>query len=200
MTDVTTDERDVETPDVGVVELDELDQQLVGQLVDRARSQGLRLTGADGLLAQLTKTVIESAAEGEMDDHLGYAKHDPAGRDGGNSRNGTRTKQLLTDVGPVEVAIPRDRDGSFEPQIVRKRQRRLSGIDGLVISLSAKGLTHGEIAAHLAEVYDAQVSKQTISTITDRVIEGMSEWQNRPLDPGRFLAVDANRIGVFFAV
>ena len=107
----------------------------------------------------------------------------PAGRDGGNSRNGTRTKQLLTDVGPVEVAIPRDRDGSFEPQIVRKRQRRLSGIDGLVISLSAKGLTHGEIAAHLAEVYDAQVSKQTISTITDRVIEGVSEWQNRPLDP-----------------
>src|SRR5271167_3901279 len=118
-----------------------------------------------------------------MDDHLGSAKHHPARRDGGNSRNGTRTKQLLTDVGPVEVAIPRDRDGSFEPQIVGKRQRRLSGIDGLVISLSAKGLTHGKIAAHLAEVYDAQVSKQTISTITDRVIEGMSEWQNRPLDP-----------------
>jgi transposase-like protein len=182
VTDVITDKRDAETPDV-VVELDELDQQLVGQLVDRARSQGLRLTGQDGLLAQLTKRIIESAAEGEMDDHLGYAKHDPAGRDGGNSRNGLRTKQLLTDVGPVEVAIPRDRDGSFEPQIVRKRQRRLSGIDGLVISLSAKGLTHGEIAAHLAEVYDAQVSKQTISTITDRVIEGMSEWQNRPLDP-----------------
>jgi putative transposase len=127
-----------------------------------------------------------------MDDHLGSAKHDPARRDGGNSRNGTRTKQLLTDVGPVEVAIPRDRDGSFEPQIVGKRQRRLSGIDGLVISLSAKGLTHGEIAAHLAEVYDAQVSKQTISTITDRVIEGMSEWQNRPLDPGQSLADVAN--------
>jgi transposase-like protein len=118
-----------------------------------------------------------------MDDHLGSAKHDPARRDGGNSRNGTRTKQLLTDVGPVEVAIPRDRDGSFEPQIVGKPQRRLSEIDGLVILLSAKGLTHGEIAAHLAEVYDAPVSKQTISTITDRVIEGMSEWQNRPLDP-----------------
>ena len=101
----------------------------------------------------------------------------------------------------MEVAIPRDRDGSsFEPQIVGKRQRRLSEIDGLVISLSAKGLTHGEIAAHLAEVYDAQVSKQTISTITDRVIEGMSEWQDRPLDPGRILAVDANRIGVFLAV
>ena len=182
MTDVITDE-DAKTPDVGVVvELDELDQQLVGQLVDRARSQGLRLTGEDGLLAQLTKTIIESAAEGEMDDHLGYAKHDPAGRDGGNSRNGARTKSVLTDIGPVEVAIPRDRDGTFEPQIVRKRQRRLSGLDSLVISLSAKGLTHGEICAHLAEVYGASVSKQTISTITDRVIEGMSEWQTRPLD------------------
>lgn len=183
MTDVTMDESVVESADQqAVVRLDDLDQQLVGQLVDRARSQGLRLTGEGGLLAQLTKTVIESAAEGEMDAHLGYGKHDPAGRDGGNSRNGARTKSVLTDIGPVEVAIPRDRDGTFEPQIVRKRQRRLSGIDGLVISLSAKGLTHGEICAHLAEVYGAQVSKQTISTITDRVIEGMSEWQNRPLD------------------
>jgi putative transposase len=183
VTDVIMDEKVVETPDrQGVVRLDDLDEQLIGQLVDRAHSEGLRLTGEDGLLAQLTKRIIESAAEGEMDDHLGYAKHDPAGRDSGNSRNGTRTKRLLTDVGPVEVAMPRDRDGSFEPQIVRKRQRRLSGIDELVISLSAKGLTHGEICAHLAEVYGATVSKQTISTITDRVIEGMSEWQNRPLD------------------
>jgi len=130
----------------------------------------------------LTKRIIESAAQGEMDVHLGYAKHDPAGRDGANSRNGARAKTVLTDIGPVEVTIPRDRDATFEPRIVRKRQRRLSGLDGLVISLSAKGLTHGEICAHLAEVYGAQVSKQTISTITDRVIEGMSEWQNRPLD------------------
>nr|WP_235653727.1 IS256 family transposase [Mycolicibacter icosiumassiliensis] len=165
-----------------MVRLDDLDQQLVGQLVDRARSQGLQLTGEGGLLAQLTKTIIESAAEGELDEHLGYAKHDPAGRDGGNSRNGSRPKTVLTDIGPVEVEMPRDREGTFEPQIVRKRQRRLSGIESLVISLSAKGLTHGEICAHLAEVYGAQVSKQTISTITDRVIEGMSEWQNRPLD------------------
>lgn len=179
MTDVIMEE----TVEMPVVQLDELDEQLIGQLVDRARSEGLRLTGQDGLLGQLTKMIVEAAAEGEMDEHLGYAKHDPAGRDGANSRNGVRTKTVLTDIGPVEVAMPRDRDGSFEPQIVRKRQRRLSGIDGLVISLSAKGLTHGEIAAHLAEVYDAQVSKQTISTITDRVIEAMGEWQNRPLDP-----------------
>jgi putative transposase len=182
VTDVFTDETTQRSDTHDVVRLDELDEQLIGQLVDRARSQGLRLTGEDGLLGQLTRTIIESAAEGEMDAHLGYAKHDPAGRDGGNSRNGARTKSVLTDIGPVEVTIPRDRHGTFEPQIVRKRQRRLCGLDSLVISLSAKGLTHGEICAHLAEVYGAQVSKQTISTITDRVIEAMSEWQNRPLD------------------
>jgi putative transposase len=118
-----------------------------------------------------------------MDDHLGYRKHDPAGRNGGNSRDGTRVKTLVTEAGPVEIEVPRDRESSFEPMIVDKRQRRLSGIDDLVISLSAKGLTHGEISAHLAEIYGAQVSKQTISTITDRVMEGIAAWQNRPLDP-----------------
>jgi transposase-like protein len=92
---------------------------------------------------------------------------------------------VLTEAGPVEIAVPRDRDSSFEPRIVAKRQRRLSGMDDLVISLSAKGLTHGEICGHLAEIYGAEVSKQTISTITDRVMDGMAEWQNRPLDAGR---------------
>jgi putative transposase len=92
-------------------------------------------------------------------------------------------KTLLTEAGPVRIDVPRDRDGTFEPRIVSKRQRRLSGVDDLVISLSAKGLTHGEISAHLAEVYGAEVSKQTISTITDRVLDGLAEWQSRPLDP-----------------
>ncbi|GAA3858629.1 IS256 family transposase [Amycolatopsis tucumanensis] len=161
---------------------DGVDDQLVQQLADRARAEGLQLTGEGGLLAMLTKKVVESALEGEMDDHLGYSKHDPAGRNGGNSRNGRRGKKVLTEAGPVEIATPRDRDGSFEPQLVGKGQRRLTGLDDLVISLSAKGLTHGEIAAHLAEVYDAEVSKQTITTITDRVMDGMAEWQNRPLD------------------
>ncbi|GLZ40606.1 hypothetical protein Acsp05_42300 [Actinokineospora sp. NBRC 105648] len=90
---------------------------------------------------------------------------------------------MLTDVGPVEIDVPRDRDASFEPKIVAKRQKRLGGVDEMVISLAAKGLTTGEISAHLAEVYGAEVSRQTISTITDKVIEGMVEWQNRPLDP-----------------
>ena len=143
----------------------------------------MKLTGEGGLLARLTKLVVESSLEGELDDHLGYGKHDAAGRDGGNSRNGRRAKTLLTEAGPVAIEVPRDRDGSFEPKIVAKRQRRLSGVDDLVISLSAKGLTHGEISAHLAEIYGAEVSKQTISTITDRVVEGMAQWQNRPLDP-----------------
>ena len=101
----------------------------------------------------------------------------------GTPATGTGAKTVLTEVGPVEIDVPRDRDGSFEPKIVAKRKRRLSGVDELVISLSAKGLTTGEVQAHLAEVYGAQVSRQTISTITDKVVEGMAEWQNRPLDP-----------------
>ncbi|MBS9376053.1 IS256 family transposase [Rhodococcus sp. B50] len=153
------------------------------ELVEQARAEGLQLTGDGGLLAKLTKLVVESALEGEMDDHLGYGKSDPAGRGSGNSRNGRRAKTVLTEAGPVELDVPRDRDSSFEPKIVAKRQRRLTGVEDMVISLSAKGLTTGEISAHMAEVYGAEVSKQTISTITERVMDGMAEWQNRPLDP-----------------
>lgn len=181
MTDVI--DETTTTAVVAPVPGDAVDEALVRQLSERARAEGLRLTGEGGLLSLLTKIVVESALEGEMEDHLGYARHDPAGRDGGNSRNGTRSKELLTEAGPVQIAVPRDRDGSFAPQLVRKRQRRLSGLDDLVISLSAKGLTHGEICAHLAEIYGAEVSKQTISTITEKVLEGMTAWQNRPLDP-----------------
>ena len=161
----------------------DVDEQLVRQLAERARADGLKLTGEGGLLQRLTKLVVESSLEGELDDHLGYGKHDAAGRDGRNSCHGKRAKTLLTEAGPVAIEVPRDREGSFEPKIVAKRQRRLSGVDDLVISLSAKGLTHGEISAHLAEIYGAEVSKQTISTITDRVVEGMAQWQSRPLDP-----------------
>jgi putative transposase len=174
----------VNTPDDAVAadDGDDLDEQLISQLVDRSRARGLQLTGEGSVLQQLTKRFLESALDGEITDHLGYDKHDPAGRNTGNSRNGSRAKTVLTDVGPVEISVPRDRDASFEPKIVAKRQKRLTGVDELVISLAAKGLTTGEIAAHLAEVYGAQVSRQTISTITDKVIEGMTEWQNRPLD------------------
>jgi transposase-like protein len=105
------------------------DEQLIAMLVDRARSEGTQLTGAGGLLQQLTKRVLKSALEGEITDYLGYDKHDAAGRNSGNSRNGTRSKTVLTGVGPVEVKVPRDVEGSFEPQIVRERQRRLTGVD-----------------------------------------------------------------------
>ncbi len=118
--------------------------------MSRAQAQGLQLTGEGGLLQQLTKRLLESALEGEITDHLGYDKHDPAGKSGGNSRNGTRSK-------------------------TKKRQKRLTGVDEMVISLAAKGLTTGEVQAHLAEVYGAEVSRQTISTVTDKVLEGMAE-------------------------
>jgi len=165
------------------VQPDAAELELARQLAGRARAEGLSLTGPGGLLGRLTKVVLEGALEGELDAHLGYAKHDPAGRDGQNSRNGHRAKTVLTDVGPVEIAVPRDRDASFAPKIVAKRQRRLGGVDEMVISLVAKGLTTGEVQAHLAEIYGAEVSRDQISTITDRVLEGLAEWQSRPLDP-----------------
>ncbi|WP_432903921.1 IS256 family transposase [Micromonospora matsumotoense] len=153
------------------------------ELVRAAKEQGLSLTGPDGLLKQLTKTVLETALNEEMTDHLGYAKHEPDGAGSGNVRNGTRSKTVLTDsTGPVQIDVPRDRAGTFDPQIVRKRQRRLSGVDEVVLSLYAKGLTTGEISAHFAEIYGASVSKETISRITDKVIEEMTDWSHRPLD------------------
>jgi len=145
--------------------------------------QGLSLTGPDGLLKLLTKTVIETALNEEMTEHLGYEQHDPAGRESGNLRNGSRGKSVLTETtGSVEIDVPRDRAGTFEPQIVRKRQRRLNGVDEVVLSLYSKGLTTGEISAHFAEIYGASVSKETISRITDKVIEEMNDWAHRPLD------------------
>jgi len=158
-------------------------EELAAELVARAGSEWVSLVGPGGLLSGLTKAVLEAALEGEMTDHVGYEAHDPAGHHSGNSRNGARSKTVITDVGPVEIAVPRDRAGTFEPVIVPKRQRRLGGVDQMVLSLSAKGLTHGEISAYLEEIYGAKVSKETVTRITDNVIEGMVAWQNRPLDP-----------------
>ena len=157
--------------------------QLAEQLLAQAHEQGVELVGPDGLLNQLTKRVLETALEEEMADHLGYDKHDPVGRNSGNSRNGVRSKTVLTEIGPVEIDVPRDVDASFEPKIVKKRQRRLTGVDQIVLSLTARGLTTGEISAHFAEVYGASVSKDTVSKITDKVVEEMTDWANRPLDP-----------------
>jgi putative transposase len=157
--------------------------QAAVELVRLASEQGLSLTGPDGLLKQFTKTVIETALNEEMTEHLGFEKHDPDGAGTGNVRNGTRAKSVLTEsTGHVEIEVPRDRDGSFEPQIVKKRQRRLNGVDQVVLSLYAKGLTTGEISAHFAEIYGASVLKETVSRITDKVIEEMNDWSVRPLD------------------
>jgi putative transposase len=160
------------------------EQQAAAELVRMAKEQGLSLTGPEGLLRQLTKTVLETALNEEMTEHLGHEKHgQPVDGGSGNIRNGIRAKTVLTEAtGHVDIDVPRDRAGTFEPQIVKKRQRRLSGVDEVVLSLYAKGLTTGEISAHFAEIYGASVSKETISRITDKVIEEMNDWSVRPLD------------------
>jgi putative transposase len=163
---------------------DVVDEQLAAQLVAQARSEGLSLIGEGGLLGKLTKMVLENALEGEMNDHLGYPCGDPAGRNGGNSRNGHRSKTVLTEIGPVDIDVPRDRQSTFEPKIVAKRQRRLGGIEDLVISLSAKGLTTGEVAAHLAEIYGADVSRQTIWHDHRRRTRRPGRMAKPPLGPG----------------
>lgn len=163
----------------------EAERAAVRELVKAARARGEDLTGPEGLLKTITATVLQSALEEEMSEHLGYDKHHPpADGAAGNIRNGTRPKTVLTDAaGEVTLEVPRDRAGTFEPVIVRKRQRRLTDVDAVAISLYAKGLTTGEISAHFAEVYGASVSKDTVSRITDRVLEDMAAWCARPLAP-----------------
>ena len=159
---------------------------VAAQLIEQARAEGVSLVGPGSPLATLTKQVLESALEAELDEHLGYEHGDRAGKadsEGRNERNGTRGKTVHTELGPVTLEVPRDREGTFEPVVVRKRLRRLNGVDEMVLSLSAKGLTTGEIADHFAQVYGQSMSKDTISRITDKVIAEMVEWQNRPLDP-----------------
>jgi putative transposase len=165
------------------------------ELVERARSEGVELTGDNGLLTALVRQVLQTGLEVEMTDHLGYEPHALEGRGSGNSRNGRYPKTVTTEVGKVELRVPRDRNSSFAPVTVRKGQRRLDGLTGNVISLYAKGMTTGDIQAHLVEIYGTEISRDTISRITDAVVEDLLSWQNRPLDRGRFLAVVANHGG-----
>lgn len=145
-----------------------------------------RLANGRIVLKQFTKAVLETALNEEMTEHLGFDKNEaPLDRETTNVRNGTRSKTVLTEAsGHVPIEVPRDREGSFEPQIVKKRQRRLTGVDEIVLSLYAKGLTTGEISAHFAEIYGASVSKETVSRsrITDKVVDQMQQWSCRPLD------------------
>jgi putative transposase len=168
----------------------------IREMVRSAKERGLDITGPDGLLKLLTKTVLETALEEEMNEHLGYDKHDPAGRDGGNSRNGTRAKTVISDAaGAVTIEVPRDRDGSFAPVIVQKRQRRLGDVDKIVLSLYGKGLTTGQISAHFAEIYGVSVSSTVVSTITDKVVEEQQSWSTRPLH-SHYVAVFVDAIHV----
>jgi putative transposase len=164
------------------------------ELVDRARSEGVELTGDGGLLTALVRQVLQTGLEVEMTDHVGYEPHAIEGRGSGNSRNGTYPKTVTTEIGKVDLRVPRDRNGTFDPVTVRKGERRLDGLAGNVISLYAKGMTTGDIQVHLAEIYGTDISRDTISRITDAVVEDMVAWQNRPLDRGRFLSVVANHV------
>lgn len=140
------------------------------------------ILGQDGLLDQLTKRLVERALEAEMTEHLGYEKHAADGRNRRNSRNGRVAKRVRTDTSDVEIEVPRDRDGTFEPQLVPKRRRRLAGFDDKVLSLYARGMSTREIQGHLKELYGVEVSPTLISAVTDAVLEDVQAWQSRPLD------------------
>jgi transposase-like protein len=161
------------------------EQAAAAAMVAEAKARGLALTGPDGLLKLFTKNVLETALNEEMTEHLGHEKHQAEpGRESTNVRNGTRSKTVISDAaGEVGIDVPRDRESTFEPQIVKKRQRRLSEVDEIVLSLYAKGMTTGDISAHFAEIYGSSVSKETVSRITDKVVAEMQDWASRPLDP-----------------
>ena len=146
------------------------------------RAEGLALVGEGGVLAQLTKAILERALEEERTEHLGYQVGDPAGRGSGNSRNGTTPKRLLTDVGPVDVDVPRDRAGTFEPKIVAKGQTRLGGFNENIIAWYATGMSTRDIRRQIKRMYDVDVSAELISRVTDGVLDELREWQSRPLD------------------
>src|SRR4051812_41866461 len=177
------------------------EQAAAAAMVAEAKARGLELTGPNGLLKLFTKNVLETALNEEITEHLGHEKNQAGpGRESTNVRNGSRGKTVISDAaGEVQIEVPRDRESTFEPQIVKKRQRRLTEVDEIVLSLYAKGMTTGEISAHFAEIYGASVSKETISRITDKVVAEMTEWSSRPLDRGRFLPVVANLDGMGFA-
>jgi putative transposase len=160
------------------------EQAAAAAMVAEAKARGLELTGPNGLLKLFTKNVLETALNEEMTEHIGHEKNQAEpGRESTNVRNGSRGKTVISDAaGEVQIDVPRDREGTFEPQIVKKRQRRLTEVDEIVLSLYAKGMTTGEISAHFAEIYGASVSKETISRITDKVVAEMTEWSTRPLD------------------
>lgn len=159
-----------------------IDEDTLDRLMDQIDAEGLELLGPDGVLTELTSQIMNRAMDVELTDHLGYERGDPAGRGSGNNRNGTSPKTVLTDAGAVPVDVPRDRQGSFEPRLVAKHQRRLEGFNDLVVGLVARGMTVRDVRAHLAEAYQVEISAELVSKITDAVIPELRAWQARPLD------------------
>lgn len=172
-----------ESGDLAVIGSDAGLALLAERLVAAARTEGVQLTGPQGLLTGLTKQVLETALQVEMAEHLGYQQGDRSGQGSGNSRNGSSPKTVRTDIGEVHLDVPRDRAGTFAPMVVPKHTRRIAGFDQAVISLYAKGMTTGDIANHLAEVYGTEVSRELVSKVTDAVVAEMNQWASRPLDP-----------------
>src|SRR5438105_8928241 len=174
-------------PSAGIFERlpDEMREKLPDELVDEllagAKTEE-EIVGPGGLLSQLTKRLVERAMEVELTDHLGYEPHREPPGGAGNTRNGSTPKTLATEHGPVPIDTPRDRDGSFEPKIVRKRQRRFEGFDEKILALYSRGLSTRDIEAHLQEIYGVEVGRDLISRVTDAVMEDVREWQQRPLD------------------
>jgi len=159
----------------------ELSNELIDKLLADYKSPA-DLIGEDGLLKQLTKRLLERAMAAELTEHVGYEKHDPAGRNSGNSRNGSSAKTIKGTFGRIPLEVPRDRNGTFEPQIIEKHQTRFTGFDDNIVSLYARGLSTREIQQHLEEIYHVEVSPTLISSVTDAVIEDVKAWQSRPLD------------------
>ena len=170
------------TTTTAAVDRDELGA-VADRLVEQSRTDGVALTGPGGLLSGLTKRVLETALAAELTEHLGYERGEA--RPDSNARNGSTPKTVRTDIGQVRIDVPRDRAGTFEPVVVPKHTRRLAGFDEAVISLYAKGLTTGDIANHLADVYGDSVSKDLVSRVTDQVTQAMEQWQSRPLETAR---------------
>jgi putative transposase len=164
----------------GLAEL--VDDEWLDQAVAALRAEGARLTGRDGFLSQLIGRVLERGLQAELGEHLGYDRHEAAGRGSGNSRNGSTAKTVNTEVGPVRVSVPRDRAGTFSPVLLPKHARSLGGFSDIIISLYAGGMTVRDIAWHVQRVYGTELSHDTISTITDSVLEEVKAWQHRPLD------------------
>src|SRR3954449_9642443 len=158
-----------------------ISDEVIDELLAGASSEE-EIVGPGGLLAQLTKRLVERAMEVELTDHLGYEPHAEPPGGTGNTRNGSTPKLLITDHGPVPIDTPRDRDGSFEPQIVRKRQRRFEGFDEKILALYSRGLSTRDIEAHLEEIYGVKVGRDLISRVTDAVMEDVRDWAKRPLE------------------